>query len=77
MAFKMKGHSLPGPQQRDTSLTGGVEEHLTKGGQVHPVFNPQYVPGRQFASSEEEEEKKRSKTKHIIRGSGRTHDSFK
>ena len=75
MAFKMKGHSLPGPQQRDTSLTGGVEVHLTKGGQVHPVFNPQYVPGEQRGSSEEE--KKRSKTKHIIRGGGRTHDSSK
>ena len=75
MAFKMRGHSLPGPHQRDTSLTGGREENVIHGGQVS-VWNPQYVPGEQIASDEEEEEiKKRNITRHIIRGSGRTHDS--
>ena len=51
--FKMKGFS--GFKQRDTTYTGGREEHLTHGGQVDPFWNPQYVPGHQIKSDTEEE----------------------
>ena len=43
-------------KNRDTSLTGGVDENVVHGGQVHSVFNPQYVPGHQTTSSSKEED---------------------
>ena len=60
----MKGFSgFKSPMKgRDTSLTGGREENVVHGGQVHPVFNPQYIPGHQVASSSEEEEEEGRQT---------------
>ena len=63
---------LRSPIRRDTSLTGGREEHLLRGGRVHVVSNPQYVPGRQYGKINS----KRNGSRHIVRGSGRTHRSF-
>jgi len=60
--FKMKGFSgFKSPvKQRDTSLTGGIEENVIHGGQVS-FLNPQYTPGHQRGGSDSKEAPKKKK----------------
>tara|TARA_R110002012_G_C11502414_1_gene597490 strand:+ start:588 stop:806 length:219 start_codon:yes stop_codon:yes gene_type:complete len=59
-SFKMKYNNSSFPfksspaKQKDTSLTGGVEENLVSGGQVG-FWNPQYVPGHQVKKEKKKE----------------------
>ena len=53
--FKMKGFSgFKSPVRRDTSLTGGSDENIVRGGQVS-AWNPQYVPGHQVKKEKKKE----------------------
>jgi len=46
------GGNITGMGNVALGFTGGIEENVVHGGQVHPIWNPQYVPGMQLGSSE-------------------------